>query len=177
MEDHTSDWLRVVSISRLGQTMSSRTYRCVLCYLLGVPVFSVSKLCSTYSRVFAAYIYRDHAISCASIVAGKEVDIGLGKGRDKSLRLANMLLYSWDRGLDVCVDLTCSSPFTQTGMIKFAQGGAVIEAAQHIRELEKDAVTLLKRIRRFSVTQDVVTRVVVHIFNKIGFAIARGVRV
>ncbi|GKD08356.1 hypothetical protein Tco_1188041 [Tanacetum coccineum] len=58
------------------------------------------------------------------ISAGKGVNIGLGRGRDKPLRLADMLLYSWDRGLNVG-----SSPLTQTGMINFAPGWAVIEAA------------------------------------------------
>ncbi|GJX70451.1 hypothetical protein Tco_0307622 [Tanacetum coccineum] len=76
-EDHTSDWLRVVPISGLGQTMN----------------------------------------------AGKEVDIGLDGGHDKKLRPADMLLYSWDGGLDVCVDLTGSSPLTQTGMSDFALAG------------------------------------------------------
>ncbi|GKA61491.1 putative reverse transcriptase domain-containing protein [Tanacetum coccineum] len=37
------------------------------------------------------------------ISAGKEVDIGLDGGHDKKLRPADMLLYSWDGGLDVCV--------------------------------------------------------------------------
>ncbi|GKD03448.1 hypothetical protein Tco_1178422, partial [Tanacetum coccineum] len=36
-----------------------------------------------------------------------------------------------DGGLDVRVDLTGSSPLTQTGMIEFAPGQAVIVAAQH----------------------------------------------
>ncbi|GKG58087.1 hypothetical protein Tco_0589698, partial [Tanacetum coccineum] len=80
-------------------------------------------------------------------------------------------------------------------MIDFAPGRAVIKAAQRKRikyedkcedigygfllfsfssfgELEKDAVTLLKRIRRFSVTQDIGAHTIVHIFNRIGFAIA-----
>ncbi|GKC20014.1 hypothetical protein Tco_1022164 [Tanacetum coccineum] len=100
----------------------------------------------------------------SGISAGKEVDIGLGKGRDKPLYLADMLLYSWDGGLDVCVDLTSSSPLTQIGMIEFASGRA------------KDVVTLLKRIRRFSKTQDIGARVAVYIFNRTGFAIAKGVR-
>ncbi|GKC56002.1 hypothetical protein Tco_1083600, partial [Tanacetum coccineum] len=52
----------------------------------------------------------------------KEVDIGLDEGHDKKLRPADMLLYSWDGGLDVCVDLTGSSPLTQTGMSDFAPG-------------------------------------------------------
>ncbi|GJR78904.1 hypothetical protein Tco_0149689 [Tanacetum coccineum] len=80
-----------------------------------------------------------------------------------------MLLYSWDGGLDVCVDLTGSSSLTQTGMIDFAPGRVVIEVAQRKRvkyeakctyigygflpfsfssfvELENDALTLLKQI-------------------------------
>ncbi|GJQ98346.1 RNA-directed DNA polymerase, eukaryota [Tanacetum coccineum] len=60
----------------------------------------------------------------------KEVDIGLDGGRDKPLRPADMLLYSWDGGLDVCVDLTGSSHLTQTGMVNFVPGLAVIDAAQ-----------------------------------------------
>ncbi|GJT52464.1 hypothetical protein Tco_0978621 [Tanacetum coccineum] len=97
-EDYTSDWLRTVPISGLGQTMNA------------------------CSRVFAGDIYGDHAVSCAGIIgikhhhnvvrdtlvdicyrfgisAGKEVDIGLDGGRDKPLRPADMLLYSWDGGL------------------------------------------------------------------------------
>ncbi|GKC75444.1 hypothetical protein Tco_1126218 [Tanacetum coccineum] len=109
-----------------------------------------------------------------------------------------MLLYSWDGGLDVCVDLTGSSPLTQTGMVDFIPGRAVIDAAQRksakymakyaaieygflpfsfssLGELEADAVTLLKRIRKFSMAQDIGARAVVHIFNRISFAIAKGV--
>ncbi|GKC34857.1 hypothetical protein Tco_1047241 [Tanacetum coccineum] len=151
-EDHTSDWLTTVSISGLEQTMNGKTYRCVLCYRLGIPLFSGSKRCSACSRVFTGDIYGDHAVSCAGIIdikhchnvvrdtlvdicyrsgisAGKEVDIGLDGGRDKPLRPADILLYSWDGGLDVCVDLTGSSPLTQTEMVDFVPGRAVIVAA------------------------------------------------
>ncbi|GJT18909.1 reverse transcriptase domain-containing protein [Tanacetum coccineum] len=221
MEDHTSDWLRVVPISGLGQTMNGKTYRCVLCYQLGVPLFSVSKPCSACSKVFTGDIYGDHAVSCAGIIgikhqhnvvhdtlveicfrsgisAGKEVDIGLSGGCDKLLRPVDMLLYSWDKGLDVCMDLTGSSPLTQTGMVDFVPGRTVIDAAHRKRvkyeakcanigygflpfsfsslgELEKDAVTLLKRIHKFSVTQDIRARAAIYIFNRINFAIAKGV--
>ncbi|GKB71595.1 hypothetical protein Tco_0933007 [Tanacetum coccineum] len=71
-EDHTSDWLRKVPISGLGQTMNA------------------------CSRVFAGDFYGDHAISCAGISAGKEVDIGLDGECDKPLRPTDMLIYSWD---------------------------------------------------------------------------------
>nr|GEZ63864.1 hypothetical protein [Tanacetum cinerariifolium] len=50
-------------------------------------------------------------------------------GADKPSRAADVLLYSWDRGLDVCVDLTGSSPLTQTGMVDFVPDRAVIDAA------------------------------------------------
>nr|GEX59391.1 hypothetical protein [Tanacetum cinerariifolium] len=117
-------------------------------------------------------------------------------------------------GLNVCVDLTGSSPLTQTemanftpgrsshltqtGMVDFVPDSAMNDAAQRklvmyeakcadtgygflpfsfssLGELEKDAVTLLKRIRKFSMTQDTGARADVHIFNRISFAIAKGV--
>ncbi|GJV21600.1 retrovirus-related pol polyprotein from transposon TNT 1-94 [Tanacetum coccineum] len=219
-EDHTSDWLRVVPISGLGQTMNGKTYCCVLCYRLGVPLFSVSKPCSACSKVFTGDIYGDHVVSCAGIIgikhrhnvvrdtlvdicfrsgisAGKEVDIGLGGGRDKALRPAD-ILYHRDGGLDVSLIRHGPLRLTQTGMADFVPGRAVTEAAQRKRvkyeakcadigygflpfsfssfgELKKDAMTLLKRNREFSMAQDIGARAVVHIFNRISFSIAKGV--
>ncbi|GKB16337.1 hypothetical protein Tco_0850260 [Tanacetum coccineum] len=182
--------------------------------------FAIAKgPCSACSKVFAGDIYGDHVVSCVGIVgikhrhnimrdtlvdicfrseisAGKEVGIKLGEGQDKPLRRADMLLYSWDKGLDVCVDLIGSSPLTQTGMIDFVLGRAVIEAAQCKRvtyeakcanigygflpfsfysfgELEKDAVIL--RIRKFSMTQDIGAHTIAYIISRISFAIAKGV--
>ncbi|GKG20295.1 hypothetical protein Tco_0380096, partial [Tanacetum coccineum] len=92
------------------------------------------------------YVVRDTLVDIcyrSGISAGKEVDIGLDGGRDKPLRPADMLLYSWDKGLDVCMEAT--------------------------------GATLLKRIRKFSITQDIGARVAIHIFNRISFAIAKGV--
>ncbi|GJW81368.1 ribonuclease H-like domain-containing protein [Tanacetum coccineum] len=65
---------------------------------LGVPLFPARKPCSACSRVFARDIYGDRVVLC---VAGKEVDIGVGRGQDKPLRPADILLYSWDRGIDI----------------------------------------------------------------------------
>ncbi|GKD65938.1 hypothetical protein Tco_1308046, partial [Tanacetum coccineum] len=82
-------------------------------------------------------------------------------------------------------------------MTGFVPGCAVIDAAQRKRvkydtncaaigygflpfsfsslgELEEDAVTLLKRIQKFSMTQDIGVRDAVHIFNRVGFVIAKG---
>ncbi|GJU96190.1 hypothetical protein Tco_1320946 [Tanacetum coccineum] len=102
--------------------------------------------------------------------------------------------YLWRQRCIMCR----SSPLTQTGMVDFVPGRAVIDAAHRKRvkyeakcanieygflpfsfsslgELEKDAVTLLKRIQKFSVTQDIGARAAIHIFNRISFAIAKGV--
>nr|GEY70538.1 hypothetical protein [Tanacetum cinerariifolium] len=112
---------------------------------------------------------------------GKVVDIGLDEGCDKPLRPTYMLLYSWDGGLDVCVDLIGSLPLTQTGMADFVSGRAVIDVEQCKRvkymakyaaivygflsfsfpslgELDKDAVTLLKQIQKFPMAQDIGAR-------------------
>ncbi|GKA53128.1 putative reverse transcriptase domain-containing protein [Tanacetum coccineum] len=168
-DDHTSDWLRTVPISGLGQTMNGKTYRCVLCYWLGIPLFSVAKPCSNCSRVFSNDIYGDHVVSCADIIVGKEVDIGLDEGCDKPLRPADMLLYSWDEGLDVCVDLTGSSPLTQTGMADFVPGRAVIDVAQrgcgYLAEADPEVL----------LGSGHWARVAVHIFNRISFTIAKEV--
>ncbi|GJY48491.1 hypothetical protein Tco_0438447 [Tanacetum coccineum] len=167
-EDHTLNWLRTVPISGLGQTMNSKTYRYVLCYRLGIPLFSISKPCS---RVFAGDIYGDHAVSCAGIIDIKHrhnavrytfVDIcyrsGISAGKEVDIR-----------GLDVCVDLTGSSPLTQTEMADFVPGQAVIDAAQR----KRDTISLLKQIRKFSMTRDIGARAAVHIFNRISFVIAK----
>ncbi|GJZ46048.1 hypothetical protein Tco_0593644 [Tanacetum coccineum] len=58
-ENHTSDCLRTLPISGLGQTMNGKTSRRVLCYRLGIFLFSVSKPCS---RVFVGDIYGDRAL-------------------------------------------------------------------------------------------------------------------
>ncbi|GJY68294.1 hypothetical protein Tco_0471276 [Tanacetum coccineum] len=99
---------------------------------------------------------------------------------------------------DAVINLTGSSPLTRTGMTNFAPGRAVIDAAQRksgkyldkcaaigydfipfsfssLGELEANVVTLLKRIRKFSMVQDIGTRAAIYIFNRISFAIAKGV--
>ncbi|GJR35294.1 hypothetical protein Tco_1210978 [Tanacetum coccineum] len=95
-----------------------------------IPLFSVLKPWSACSSGFAGDIYGDHVVPCAGISAGKEVDIGLDGGCDKPLRPADMLLYSWDGGLDECMDLTGSLPMTQIGIANFVLGHVMIDAAQ-----------------------------------------------
>nr|GEV50161.1 hypothetical protein [Tanacetum cinerariifolium] len=184
-EDHTSDWLRVVPISCLGQTERDHVVSCA-------GVIGIKHHHNVVRDTLVDICYR------SGISAGKKVDIGLNGGHNKPLSPADMLLYSWDSGLDVCVGLTGSSPLTQTGMTDFVPGRAVIDAAQRkrvkyeakcaaigygflpfsfssLRELEGDAIMLLKRIRKFSMTQDVRARATIHTFNRIGFVISKGV--
>nr|GEV86084.1 ABC transporter A family member 9-like [Tanacetum cinerariifolium] len=144
MEDHTSNWLKVVLISGLGQTMNGGTYRSVLCYWLGVLLFSVAKPCSACSNIFAGDIYEDHVVSCVSIVARAVIEAAECKRVKYEAKCANIGY--------------CFIPFSLSSF----------------GELKKDATMLLKRIQKFSVTQDTGARTVVHIFSKISFAIARG---
>ncbi|GKA40679.1 hypothetical protein Tco_0733272 [Tanacetum coccineum] len=124
-EDHTSDWLKTVHISGLFKGFCWGYY--------GDHVVSCAGIIGIKHR---HNVVRDTLVDIcyrSGISAGKEVDIRLDGGRDKPLRPADMLLYSWDVGLDVCVDLTGSSPLTQTGMVDFVPGRAVIDAAQRKR--------------------------------------------
>ncbi|KAL6497080.1 hypothetical protein OROGR_029009 [Orobanche gracilis] len=204
-------------------TMNDRTYKCVLGYRLGVALFPVSKSCSTCSRSFDGDLFGDHAVLCVGMVgikhrhnlvrdtildvcfrsgisAGKEVDIGLRDESDRSLRPANLLLYAWDRGQEVFVDLTGSSPLTRSGMMDFVPGQVVAKAVKRkcekyrdlcaakgygflpfsfstLEELDADAVALLVRVRGFTLAQDAGARASHHIFSRISFAIAKGVGV
>ncbi|GKA70186.1 hypothetical protein Tco_0776250 [Tanacetum coccineum] len=54
---------------------------------------------------------------------------------------------------------------------------SAVKEVDIVGELEADAVILLKRIRKFSMTQDIGARAAVHIFNRLSFAIAKGERI
>ncbi|GJW82873.1 putative RNA-directed DNA polymerase [Tanacetum coccineum] len=71
------------------------------------------------------------------------------------------------------MDLTGSSPLTQTGMVDFVPGRTVIDDAQRKRGWQMRFI--VKRIQKFSMTQDIKARADVHIFNRISFAIAKGI--
>ncbi|GJU72443.1 hypothetical protein Tco_1263848 [Tanacetum coccineum] len=53
-------------------------------------------------------------------------------------------------------------------------GFSALFSLSSLGELEADAITLLKRIRKFSMAQDIGARAAIHIFNRISFAIAKG---
>ncbi|GJT56704.1 RNA-directed DNA polymerase, eukaryota [Tanacetum coccineum] len=160
-EDHTSDWLRVVPISGLGQTMNGKTYRSVLCYRLGVPLFLVSMPCSACSKVFTGDIYGDHAVSCA-VLLYQAYDITPPYVLADSVTLF-MGRRAWCR----------KRVSSMTKCSNIGPGGFLPFSFSSLGELEADAVTLLKRIRKFSIAQDIGARAAIHIFNRISFAIAK----
>nr|GEV92297.1 hypothetical protein [Tanacetum cinerariifolium] len=124
------------------------------------------KLTGILFKVFVGDIYGDHAVSCAGIIGIKHRHNVV---RNTLSTHVIVLGFQLDGGLDGCVNLNGSSPLTQTGMIDFVHGRAVIDAALHKRgkymakcaaigygflpfsfsslgELEAGAVILLKRI-------------------------------
>nr|GEW68088.1 hypothetical protein [Tanacetum cinerariifolium] len=102
--------------------------------------------------------------------SGKEVDIGLDRGRDKPLCPTDMLVYSWDEGLDLYVGLTCSSPLTrsspltQTRLADFAPPYCAVSDTTH-----------RKRVKYKVKCGDIEAHAAIHIFNRINFAISKGV--
>nr|GEX71058.1 hypothetical protein [Tanacetum cinerariifolium] len=172
---------------------NGKTYRCVLCYRLGVSLFYVSNPYSACSKVFTGDIYGDHDVSCASIngikhlhnvvrdtlvniyfrsriSAGKEVDIGLGGGCVKPLR-HRMVDFVPSRAV---IDAAHRKRVKYEAKCANIGYGFLPFLFSSLGELEKDAVTLLKRIRKFFVSQDIGARAAIHIFNRISFAIAKG---
>lgn len=56
-----------------------------------------------------------HVIVLGSLWVKRLIYIGLFGGNDKPLGTADMLLCSWDEGLDVFMDFTESSPWRDLG--------------------------------------------------------------
>ncbi|GJT40185.1 hypothetical protein Tco_0940050 [Tanacetum coccineum] len=112
--------------------------------------------------VFLYSLLRSRAQLAPGSLRGIFIETMLYRVLYKPLRPADMLLYSWDEGMDVCVDLT------DIGY------GFLLFSLSSFRELKKDEVTLLNRIWKLFVTQDIRARAAIHIFNRNCFTIARG---
>nr|GEU74449.1 hypothetical protein [Tanacetum cinerariifolium] len=125
------------------------------------------------AKVFKGDIYGDHVVSCADIIGIKHCHTVV---RDTLVDICYRSRIS--AGLDMCVDLTGSSPLTQTGMADFVPGRTVIDVAQRKRvkymakraaigyeflsfsfssfgELKVDTLTLLKQIQKFSMVYNI----------------------
>ncbi|GJT21859.1 hypothetical protein Tco_0891796, partial [Tanacetum coccineum] len=95
--------------------------------LLDVPLFSASKSCSACSKVFTCDIYGDHVVSCAGIIGIKHRHNAV---RDTLIDICFWSGISAGKEVDIGLDLTGSSPLTQTGMAAFMPGQAMIDVAQ-----------------------------------------------
>ncbi|GKC40180.1 hypothetical protein Tco_1052564, partial [Tanacetum coccineum] len=143
---------------------------CVSLFVLGIVWYQTTghNVCDVITLVDICYR--------SGISSGKEVDIGLGGGSDKSLHCKDDFELP---GRATCLnDLAAklNTPSNLRGLKCADIGyGFLPFSFSSFGELEKDAVTLLKRIRKFSMTQDIGTRAAVHIFNRISFSIAKGV--
>ncbi|GKE86221.1 hypothetical protein Tco_1559963 [Tanacetum coccineum] len=179
---HAQDFLFTIPINGLGQRMNHRQFLSVLCYRLSVPMFSKGSLCPS-CNAHRMDQWGAHAVDCSSEV-GVKFRHNLEDGKD--LRPADLLLFNWLQGKDACLDVTCISPFAGMGASSWAPGVALHTAVEEekeeyeakcatirygflsfsfssLGELEKDTVTLLKRIRKFFMNQDIGTRAIVHL--------------
>ncbi|GJR71342.1 hypothetical protein Tco_0083707 [Tanacetum coccineum] len=143
---------------------------------------SSSKPCSAYSKVFAGDIYGDHDVSCAGIIGIKHrhnvvcdtlVDIcyrsGISVGKEVDIEDGDFVPGQ------AVIDVAQRKRGKYMDMCAANGYGFLPFSFSSLGELEADAVTLLKRIRKFSITQDIRARAAIHIFNRISFAIAKGV--
>ncbi|GKC82101.1 hypothetical protein Tco_1137818 [Tanacetum coccineum] len=177
---------------------------------LAIPMFSEGG-CEVQVRDILVDI-----CSKVGIMVRKDASMGFLSEDGRDLRPADLLLFNWIQGKDVCLDVTGISSFAGMGANSWAPGGSFaqcrgkekeevcdqmslsnshsnnVKSAHRKRikyeakcgdigysflpfsfsslgELEKDAVALLKRIRKFSVTQAIGAHVVVHIL--IGLAL------
>nr|GEU69627.1 hypothetical protein [Tanacetum cinerariifolium] len=120
------------------------------------------------SKVFTGNIYGNHVVSCVGIIGIKH---RYNVVRDTLVDICFWSRISAEKEVDIKLGGGWSSPLTQSRMVDFVPGRVVIDAAH-----QKDAVTLLKRIRKSSVTQDIRARADVHNYNRISFTIAKRVR-
>ncbi|GJZ94183.1 ribonuclease H-like domain-containing protein [Tanacetum coccineum] len=113
----------------------------------GVPLFSVSKPFSPCSKVFTGDFYRDHAVSCAGIIGIKH--------RHNVVR---------DTLVDICFRSgILTGKEVDIGLVEVVTKPYVLRICYFIYgmerlmwEFEVDSVTLLKRIRKFFMAQDIV---------------------
>ncbi|GKB08526.1 hypothetical protein Tco_0836838 [Tanacetum coccineum] len=194
---HAQDFLFTIPIDGLGQRMNHRQFRSVLCYRLAIPMFSEGSMCLS-CNVHRMDQWGDHAVHCSSevgvkfrhnlvhdilvdicskvgIMVRKEAPIGFLSEDGRDLPPADLLLFNWIQGKDVCLDVTCISPFTGTGVNSWAPGVALHNAVEKKKrkyatkcadngykfipfafstfgEFDKDALDTLSRIRSLSIS-------------------------
>ncbi|GKB56255.1 hypothetical protein Tco_0912441 [Tanacetum coccineum] len=127
------------------------------------------------------------------ISAGKEVDIGLDGGVTNHY-VQQQICYFTHRMEDLMYAVTLLKQIWKFSMAQDIGAGAAINIFNSISSviakgvgaqivyrlsfnlLEKDVVTLLKWIQKFSMAQDIGAHAAIYIFSRISFSIAKGVR-
>lgn len=217
--DHALDFLKAIPISGLNQSVGPRQFRVILEYRLGIPLFEADTLCTVCDKPMD--IYCDHALHCAKevglkfrhdmvrdvfadicykagVAARKEVYLDFSSANDTGLNPADILLYIWENGRDVCFDVTSVSPFTSAATRTFVPGHAIAAAITRKRnkyldictahgygfgalafttlgELNEDIVVFLKRLKNCLASYDANYKVGSSLFHRIGLAVQKAV--
>lgn len=134
----------------------------------------------------------------AGVAARKEAALGFLSDSGSALRPADILIYNWENGRDVCFDVTVVSPFKGGGVRTFTPGHAIssvvtrkrnkyldkctahgygfgILALSTMGELGEDSVVFLKRLKHCLASHDANVKVGSFLFHRIGLAIQKGV--
>lgn len=147
--DNAHDYLKAIPISGLNKAMGPRQFRSVIQYRLGIPLFEEDSTCACCNRLTDRF--GNHALHCASdfglkfrhdlvidlfadlcykagVAARKEAVFGCLSNKANAQRPANILIYNWENGRDVCFDVTSVSPFAGSGYRNFTFGHAIAAA-------------------------------------------------
>ncbi|XP_026416496.1 uncharacterized protein LOC113311927 [Papaver somniferum] len=217
--EHAMDFLKVIPITGLNQSVGPRQFQSVLQYRLDIPMFVADSVCSSCAKPMD--IYGDHVVHCAkdvgpkyrhdmvrdliseicykaSIPAQEEVSLGFLSNNDNDLKLADILVHSWEDGKDACFDITGVSPFTGARTRMFTPGQAITAAVTRknnkyldkcisngcgfgvlafttLEELSCDFIVFIKRLSNRLASHDVNYKVGSLLFHRLGIIIERGV--
>nr|GEU59798.1 hypothetical protein [Tanacetum cinerariifolium] len=183
---HAHDFLYTIPIDGLGQMMNHRQFRSVLCHRISVPMFSEGSLCPS-CNVHRMDKGGDHAVG---IMVRKEASMGFLSEDGKDLRPTDLLLFNWLQGKDVCLDVTCISPFASMGALSWAPGVALHNAAKKKKrkyasiceengykfipfvfstygEFDTDALNTLSRIKSISISHSNNAKSGVFLFHRV----------
>nr|GEV98996.1 putative reverse transcriptase domain-containing protein [Tanacetum cinerariifolium] len=217
---HVQDFLFTIPIDGLGQRMNHRQFRSVLCYRFLVPMFTECSLCPS-CNAHQMDQWGDHAVHCCSevgvkfrhnlvrdilvdicskvgIMVRKEAPMGFLSHDGKDLRPADLLLFNWLQGKDVCLDVTGIYPFAGTGANSWAPGVALHNAVEKKKrkyasicvnngykfipfafstfgEFDTEALDTLSLNKAISISHSNNAKSGAFIFHRVGFCIQKGV--
>lgn len=144
-------WLLAAPVPNLHQTLPASSYRALLRYRLGMPLFPGGERCLRCSAVMDRY--GDHALLCQQhtgtagfIHRHKQVQLTLSEvlreagvphaveprgfvlpaDGGRGHRPADLLLHAWDGDRHCCVDVVCVSPARQ----QWKQAGRALRSAE-----------------------------------------------